>query len=85
LSTALYDVAPLRGSVGVMNKNLRAGRGLMGGLLVLFGLIWTMQGLGVLQSSSPMTGQTLWAVIGPIVAILGVVLVAQSVRARRPR
>ena len=81
----LYDVALRRGSVGVMNKSLRAGGGLIGGLLVVMGLIWTMQGLGVLQSSSPMTGQMIWAVIGPIVAILGVVLVAQSVRARRPR
>jgi hypothetical protein len=64
-----------------MNKNLRAG---LGALLVMVGLIWTLQGLGILQSSSPMTGVTLWAIIGPIVAILGVYLVAGAVRARRP-
>ena len=62
-----------------MNKNLRVGLGV---LLVLVGLIWTLQGLGYLAGSA-MTGVTLWAVIGPIVAILGVLLVARSVRARR--
>jgi hypothetical protein len=66
-----------------MNRNLRTGRGIVGALLILVGLIWTLQGLGILQSSSPMTGVTLWAVIGPIVAMLGVYLVAGAVRARR--
>ena len=61
-----------------MNKNLRAGLGV---LLVLVGLIWTLQGLGYLAGSA-MTGVTLWAIIGPMVAILGVLLVARTVRAR---
>ena len=67
-----------------MNKNRRSVRGIVGGLLILLGLIWTLQGLGVIQSKSAMTGETIWAVIGPIVAILGVYLVAQAVRVRRP-
>jgi len=62
-----------------MNKNLRAGLGV---LMVLVGLIWTLQGLGVLQSSSRMTGVTLWAIIGPVVAILGAYLAARAIRAR---
>ena len=61
-----------------MNKNLRVGFGV---LLVLVGLVWTLQGLGYLAGSA-MTGVTLWAIIGPIVAILGVLLVARSVRSR---
>ncbi len=61
-----------------MNKNLRVGLGV---LLVLVGLVWTLQGLGYLAGSA-MTGVTLWAIIGPIVAILGVLLVARSVRSR---
>jgi len=65
---------------GAMNKNLQAGLGV---LLVLVGLIWTLQGLGYL-AGSPMTGVTLWAVIGPIVAILGGILLVGVVRARRP-
>jgi hypothetical protein len=63
-----------------MNKNLQAGLGV---LLVLLGLIWTLQGLGYL-AGSPMTGVTLWAVIGPIVAILGGILLVGVVRSRRP-
>lgn len=75
-----YQFEPGPGSVAGVNKNVRAGLGV---LLMLTGLIWTLQGLGVLQSSSPMTGVTLWAIIGPIVAILGVYLVTGAVRARR--
>lgn len=63
-----------------MDKNLQAGLGV---LLVLMGLTFTLQGLGVLQGSSPMTGQTLWAVIGPILALLGALVVVRAVRARR--
>jgi hypothetical protein len=62
-----------------MNKNLRAG---LGALLILVGLIWTLQGLDVL-GGSVMSGMTLWAIIGPIVAILGAWLVAGVVRAPR--
>ena len=65
-----------------MNKSLRAGLGV---LLVLMGLIWTLQGLDVLKGSALMSGKTLWAIIGPIVAIIGVLVVARAVRARAPR
>jgi uncharacterized membrane protein HdeD (DUF308 family) len=46
------------------------------------GLIWTLQGLGYLKGSV-MTSVTLWAVIGPIVAVVGVLMVAGAIRARR--
>lgn len=62
-----------------MNKNLQAGLGI---LLVLMGGIWTLQGLDVIKGSALMSGKTLWAVIGPIVAVIGVVLVARALRAR---
>lgn len=51
----------------------------LGVLLVLIGLLWTGQGLGWI-GGSPMTGVTLWAVVGPVVALLGVVLVVRSRR-----
>jgi hypothetical protein len=62
-----------------MNKNLRVGIGV---LLVLMGLIWTLQGLDVLKGSSVMSGKPLWAVIGPIVALAGVALVLGKIRRR---
>jgi hypothetical protein len=62
-----------------MNKNLQTGLGV---LVVLIGLIWTLQGLDVL-GGSVMSGVTLWAIIGPIVAIVGVWLVARAIRAPR--
>jgi hypothetical protein len=67
------------GSVGAMKKNLRGGLGV---LLVVVGLIWTLQGLGYV-AGSVMTGVTFWAIVGPIVAIIGAFLVAGAVRARR--
>ena len=51
----------------------------VGALMLVVGLIWTLQGLNVLGGSA-MTGQTLWAVVGPIVAIAGVVIVGLGVR-----
>jgi hypothetical protein len=62
-----------------MNRNLQVGLGV---LLVVMGLIWTFQGLGLVKGSV-MTGVTLWAIIGPIVAVLGALLVFGAVRARR--
>ena len=62
-----------------MNKNLQAGLGV---LLFLIGLLWALQGLGAVGGSS-MSGNTVWAVIGPVVAIFGVWLVVRAVRARR--
>ena len=53
-----------------------------GAIMVIVGLVWTLQGLGYLEGS-PMTDQTLWAVLGPLLAGLGVGLIVVAVR-RRP-
>jgi hypothetical protein len=45
----------------------------IGALAAASGVVWTLQGLGYLKGS-PMTGVSFWAVIGPIVAGLGVAL-----------
>jgi hypothetical protein len=45
----------------------------VGVLMLLVGALWTFQGLGYLKGS-PMTGVQTWAVVGPIVAGLGVAL-----------
>ena len=41
--------------------------------MIVVGLVWTFQGLGYWEGSA-MTGQDVWAVIGPAVAGLGVAL-----------
>ncbi|OBB63290.1 MULTISPECIES: hypothetical protein [unclassified Mycobacterium] len=50
------------------------------GLIVaLFGLIWALQGFGVL-GGSPMSNTTTWSVIGPITAVIGIVIAVVSWR-----
>jgi MYXO-CTERM domain-containing protein len=46
------------------------------------GVVWTLQGLGYVGGSF-MSGATVWAVIGPVVALAGLVLVAAGSRRRR--
>ena len=49
---------------------------------VLAGLIWTLQGLGYVGGSF-MSGATVWAIIGPVVALAGLVLIIIASRSRR--
>jgi hypothetical protein len=44
---------------------------------------WT-SGLNLMGQSGGMNGQTMWAVIGPIVALVGLGLVIAGIRDRRP-
>ena len=48
------------------------------------GLVWTLQGLGVLRGSV-MSGSPLWATIGPIVLLVGLVLIGVAIARRRHR
>lgn len=52
----------------------RALAATVGVLMLLVGALWTFQGLGYVGGSF-MSGSTTWAVIGPVVAGLGVALV----------
>ena len=55
---------------------------LTGGLLALvLGALWTLQGLDLVGGSA-MSGVTMWAIIGPIVAIAGLILIVIGVRKR---
>lgn len=54
----------------------------IGALMILIGLVWTLQGLGYLEGS-PMTGDEKWAIIGPLLAGIGVALVWVAFRGRR--
>lgn len=53
----------------------------LGVLMALMGGLWTLQGLDVIGGSA-MSGESLWAIVGPIVAGLGVALVIVSARRR---
>jgi hypothetical protein len=45
----------------------------VGILPVAVGAVWTLQGLGYVGGSA-MSGVTLWAVVGPVVAVVGVLV-----------
>ncbi len=53
----------------------------LGGLLVAVGALWTLQGLDVL-GGSVMSGVTFWAIVGPLVALGGILLIVRSRRGR---
>lgn len=53
----------------------------LGVVMVATGAVWTAQGLGYL-AGSPMTDQSIWAILGPLVAGLGVGLVVVAARRR---
>lgn len=50
--------------------------------LVVVGLLWTLQGLGYV-TGSPMTGVTLWAILGPMTALAGMWLLVRTARRRQ--
>jgi hypothetical protein len=61
---------------------MKSGLIVLGVVLVLMGAVFTVQGLGYL-AGSPMTGVTLWAVVGPVLAVVGIVLIVWAARAGR--
>ena len=54
---------------------------LVGGLLVVVGAVWFGQGMGWI-GGSPMTGVTLWAIVGPVLALAGIALAVRAARAK---
>ena len=56
----------------------------LGVLLGVAGVVWTLQGLGYVEGSS-MSGNSLWAIVGPIVAAVGVSLIYVTIRGPQRR
>jgi hypothetical protein len=54
----------------------------VGVVLTIAGVIWALQGFGVIGGSF-MSGDSVWAIIGPIVAAVGLVLSVIGVRRAR--
>jgi hypothetical protein len=46
---------------------------IVGFVIALFGLLFTLQGFGAV-SGSPMSNTTTWSVLGPIIGIIGLVI-----------
>jgi hypothetical protein len=61
-----------------MNKPLWV---VVGGVVALVGLLFTLQGADVIGGSA-MSGTTFWAVAGPIIIVIGLALAAAGVRRR---
>lgn len=56
------------------------GRLIAGVLLLLVGLVWVGQGLGLLRGSSFMVDDTRWALAGAVAVVIGAVLVVGARR-----
>jgi hypothetical protein len=57
---------------------------IVGALLIAVGAVWTLQGFGVLPGSA-MSGVLVWAIIGPIVEVAGIVLLIVGIARFRHR
>ena len=53
----------------------------VGVVVALAGLLFTLQGVGVIAGSA-MSSTTFWAVVGPIIMAVGVVMAGVGVRGR---
>jgi hypothetical protein len=54
---------------------------LVGGVLAILGLLFTLQGTDVI-SGSLMSGSTFWAIAGPIIIVIGLIVATVGVRGR---
>jgi hypothetical protein len=54
----------------------------VGVIVTIAGVIWALQGFGVIGGSF-MSGNSVWAIIGPIVAVVGLLLTAIGIRQAR--
>lgn len=53
----------------------------LGIIAVLLGAVWTLQGLDILGGSA-MSGETTWAIVGPVVVALGLLSLLYGMRRR---
>jgi hypothetical protein len=54
----------------------------LGVIVACFGVLWALQGFGVL-GGSPMSNTTTWSIIGPITALVGIAIASFGVRMRK--
>jgi hypothetical protein len=61
-----------------MKRAVFVGVGL---LLMVVGVIFALQGAGVIGGSA-MSGVTIWAVVGPVIAVVGLAVAVTGLRRR---
>lgn len=61
------------------------GRMIAAAVLVVAGLVWVGQGIGLLRGTSPMVDDLRWAAAGILAVVLGVALAVSARRSTRPR
>jgi hypothetical protein len=57
----------------------RSTLSLVGAIIAFVGLVWFLQGAGILPGSF-MSGSQLWEVVGAIVLIIGITIIGVSVK-----
>ena len=57
---------------------------LVGSVVAILGLLFTLQGAGVIGGSA-MSGTTFWTVAGPIIIVVGLIVATVGVRGRLRR
>ena len=60
---------------------MKTALNVLGALLILFGIIWFLQGINILPGSF-MTGQLKWAVYGSCAAVVGLIVLVFANRRR---
>jgi heme/copper-type cytochrome/quinol oxidase subunit 2 len=58
-------------------------RWIIAGILIVVGAVWIGQGMGLFNGSGFMDNNRIWAVIGAVLIVAGVVVGWTAVRARR--
>ena len=60
---------------------MRIAIAVLGVIVALFGLLFALQGFGVV-GGSPMSNTTTWSILGPIICLVGVALALGATRRR---
>jgi len=62
---------------------MRRSRLVVATVLLLVGLLWIGQGMGMV-AGSPMSGQSMWAIVGGVLVVGGLIVGARELTRRPP-
>ncbi|MGY4869666.1 hypothetical protein [Mycolicibacterium elephantis] len=61
---------------------MRIAIAVLGVIVAFFGLLFALQGFGVV-GGSPMSDTTTWSILGPLIALVGIALTVGAVRRKQ--